>query len=92
MKKRLNLNNIWFVDQFPTTSLVIDFNRPDLAQNEIVKLLEENENNSPVGKQMYNVYFGGVFTIKNGEFSKEFPICVKDKLKDLEDGEYTLEF
>ena len=42
--------NIYNVMDFPTVSLTIDFNRPDLAQNEMVKLTEEVEKHSGIAK------------------------------------------
>lgn len=43
--------NIYNIMDFPTYEISIDFERPDLAQNELVKLVEEIiEPNSPVGK------------------------------------------
>ena len=46
----LNNKGIWFVEQFPTVSLEVDFERPDLAQNEMIKLTEEVEKNSGIAK------------------------------------------
>jgi len=39
-------NDIYNVMNFPTKKLIIDFNNPKMAQNEIIKITEEIENNS----------------------------------------------
>lgn len=46
----LNKKNIYFVDQFPTKTISIDFNNPERAQHELVKIMEEVEAECPVGK------------------------------------------
>jgi len=51
--EELNAHNIYFIWQFPTFELTVDFENPELAQNEIVKMVEAVENECPVGK-----YFG----------------------------------
>ncbi len=38
------------IDQFPKYTVEVDFNKPEYAQNEFVKLTEEVENECPVGK------------------------------------------
>lgn len=50
--KYLEYNNIYNLQDFKTYTLEVDFERPDLANNEFVKLIEEIENESPVGKQL----------------------------------------
>ena len=46
----LNKKNIYFVDQFPTKTISIDFNNPERAQNELLEIMQEVENECPVGK------------------------------------------
>jgi len=63
--EKVNNKGIWFVDQFPKVSLKIDFNRPDLAQNEMIKLTEEVEKHSGIAKAFdkpNNIGEGWVFT------------------------------
>lgn len=43
--------NIFNIMSFPYVEVQVDFSRPDLAQNEMIKLMEENEMNSPVGQK-----------------------------------------
>jgi hypothetical protein len=47
---RNNDSQIYNVEDFPVFDLDIDFNRPDLAQAEMVKLVDEVEACCPVGK------------------------------------------
>ena len=47
-----NEYGIWDIRQFPTYQVTVDFNSPELAQNEIVDLTIAVENECPVGKQM----------------------------------------
>ena len=50
--KKLNDSKIWFIEQFPTYEIEIDFNQPLLSQNKMVDLVENTiEPNSPVGRQ-----------------------------------------
>lgn len=51
--KILNENNIYYVSQFQTWSINIDFNNPELFQNKFIEITEEVEKECPVGK-----YFG----------------------------------
>jgi len=51
--EELNAHNIYFIWQFPTFKLTVDFENPTMAQNEIVKLVDAVDNECPVGK-----YFG----------------------------------
>ena len=43
-------SQIFNIEDFPTFDIDIDFNRPDIAQTQIVKWVEEVENECPVGK------------------------------------------
>lgn len=45
-------NQIYNIADFQTFNLNIDFNYPEVAQNEIVKLVEEVENECPVAKEL----------------------------------------
>jgi hypothetical protein len=45
-----NKVGIYNVDQFERFSIDIDFERPDIAQNKMVKLVEKVENECPAGK------------------------------------------
>lgn len=47
-------NNIYNVHNFPTLEIEVDFERPDLAQNEMIRLTEEVEKNSGVAKVLDN--------------------------------------
>jgi hypothetical protein len=49
----LNEYNIYFIDQFVTELEEVDFNNPELAQNNLVELTKKVGNECPVGK-----YFG----------------------------------
>ena len=51
--KELNDNRIFFVNQFNTYSIDIDFNRPDLSQNTLIDMTIAIEEECPVAK-----YFG----------------------------------
>jgi hypothetical protein len=46
-------NRIFNITQFPTYTIDIDFNNPELSQNRLIKMTEEVEKECPVGK-----YFG----------------------------------
>lgn len=50
MISKLNGNGIYFVDQFPTKTISIDFNNPERSQNELLEIMQEVENECPVGK------------------------------------------
>ena len=53
MISKLNCNDIYFVEQFQTNSnrtIAIDFNNPEKAQNELIKIMEEVEAECPIGK------------------------------------------
>lgn len=47
-----NEYGIWDIRQFPTYQVTVDFNNPELSQNEIIELTIAVENECPVGKQM----------------------------------------
>ena len=49
----LNIDRVFSIYQFPTFKVAIDFNSPELIQNELIKLTVDVENECPVGK-----YFG----------------------------------
>jgi len=49
----LNAHSIYHINQFPTFSINIDFEHPELAQNVLIELTQEVERCCPVGK-----YFG----------------------------------
>jgi len=58
--------NIFNVMNFPTVKVEIDFNNPGEAQNKMIKLVEEMEDNSPMGKSFGiegNILEGFVFTV-----------------------------
>lgn len=57
-----NEQGIYNINQFPTYSIDIDFNQPELAQNTLVELTMDVEKECPVGK-----YFG-ISTIPSGEY------------------------
>jgi len=48
-----NDQGIYNINQFPTYSLEIDFNAPELTQNKLIELTEQVEKECPIGK-----YFG----------------------------------
>lgn len=66
--------NIFNIMTFPTISLEIDFNRPDLANNEMIKMVETIEAESLVGKafgQDKNIGEGYVVTFEfNGAINR----------------------
>ena len=51
--KSLNEIGVYSIFQFPTYRVLVDFNSPELIQNELIKLTVDVENECPVGK-----YFG----------------------------------
>ena len=60
-------NNIFNIMNFDTVELEIDFDRPDIAQNKMIEMVEELEKNSPVGQSFGingNVGEGYVFTFE----------------------------
>ena len=64
--------NIFNIMNFPHGTIEIDFERPDLAQNVMIKMVEDNEKNSPVGQQFgieKNILEGYVFTAVDGQGS-----------------------
>jgi hypothetical protein len=59
--------SIFNIMNFPVLNVEIDFERPDLAQNEFIKILEIHEKNSPVGQQFgidNNILEGYVWTFE----------------------------
>ena len=48
-----NEQGIYNINQFPTYSIDIDFNQPELAQNKLIEMTMQVEDECPVGK-----YFG----------------------------------
>jgi hypothetical protein len=59
--------NIFNIMNFPTVSVTIDFNDAIMSQNTLIKLVEENEENSPVGQEFGiegNILEGYVFTFE----------------------------
>lgn len=44
------VENMFYIDQFPTYEIDIDFKFPEIAQNEMIKITEEVEAECPVGK------------------------------------------
>jgi len=57
MINKLNKHNIYHIEQFPTFTIDIDFEHPEIAQNELIKITEEIEKECPVGK-----FFGKIGT------------------------------
>lgn len=49
----LNNNDIYYITQFGVWQIDIDFNHPELVQNEVIKITNDIEKECPVGK-----YFG----------------------------------
>lgn len=49
----MNYQNIYFIDQFKTWFIDVDFNEPEKVQNKFIELTEQVEAQCPVGK-----YFG----------------------------------
>jgi len=96
--------NIYNVMSFPTVSLKIDFNRPDLVQNKMIELTEEVEKNSGIANffnKPDNIGEGWVFTLQISKiFKKGEKIIVngsenisdelRNELVHLDDGVYTL--
>jgi len=86
-------SNIYNVMNFPTWEVELDFERPDLARNKIIELVEKTiEPNSPLGCALYNSLYGGQFTIIDGKIDKYLPDLLKIKLENIKDGTYTLSF
>ena len=52
--KELNDSKIFFIDQFPTFNLEVDFESFETAQDKIIELVDKVENECPVGK-FFNV-------------------------------------
>lgn len=57
-RRNLNANNIYFIEDFKTWEIDIDFNNPHIAQNELIKLTLEIEEESVVGKHFGNEGIG----------------------------------
>ncbi len=51
MISTLNSRNIYFIDQFTTRDIDIDFNKFECSQNELIKIMEGVENECPVAKE-----------------------------------------
>lgn len=72
--KELGEKGIWFIDNFPLVEIEIDFDRPDIAQNKMIEMVDKLEQESLVGKafgQEKNVGEGYVFTFEyKGEVLK----------------------
>lgn len=51
-------HKVFNIHEFPTFELDIDFNKPELAQNELIKLTEDVERECPVGKSFGNSGIG----------------------------------
>jgi hypothetical protein len=66
--------NIFNIMDFPLYEIDIDFNKPDIAQNKLVELVDQIEHNSPVGNKfgfVGNIAEGVVFTFEyKGELYK----------------------
>lgn len=81
MLKELNDNGIYFVTQFETFEIEIDFNKPELAQERLIEITEQVEKECPVGK-----FFGvsgvgeGVVWDKIGATTSEFRFKVKGEI------------
>ncbi|MFN6074199.1 MAG: RNA ligase family protein [Fluviicola sp.] len=67
-----NANRIYNILQFPTFEVDIDFNEPELAQNEMIELTNEVEKSCPVGKffGVEGIGEGIVFTAVNDQSLK----------------------
>jgi len=71
--KTANDANIYHIWQFPKYTLEIDFNHPELVQNEIIKLVEAVEAECPVGKHFGNSGIGeGIVWKCLDDLSSEF--------------------
>jgi hypothetical protein len=71
---------IYNIHQFPTFPITIDFERPEIAQNQMIKWVEEVEAECPVGKyfDVSGIGEGIVFKPKTtGWFSSDFYFKVK---------------
>jgi len=71
--KELNEAKIFFINQFPTFSLDVDFNHPEIAHDKIVTLVNQVETQCPVGA------FFNVFGVGEGIVWK----CVENTSSDL---------
>lgn len=59
--------NIFNIMKFPIIKMEIDFERPDIAQNKFIELIEQHEKNSPVGQKFgieNNILEGHVWTFE----------------------------
>ena len=59
--------NIFNIMNYPTIKMEIDFERPDIAQNKFIELIEQHEKNSPVGQKFgieNNILEGYVWTFE----------------------------
>jgi len=65
--------NIYHINQFPTFRITIDFNYPQLSQNDLIELTKKVEDECPVGK-----YFGN-----SGVGEGIVWNCLGDKYRDL---------
>jgi len=84
-------HNIYNVMNFPHWNIELDFERPDIARNEIIDLVEKTiEPNSPLGCELGKEVFEGPFTIKDGKPSKPFSPIILETIKNLADGKYFL--
>lgn len=78
MLKELNDNGIYFVTQFETFEIEIDFNKPELAQERLIEITEQVEKECPVGKFFDVSGVGeGVVWDKIGATTSEFRFKVK---------------
>ena len=54
----LNENNIFLISQFPVYKISIDFERPEIAQQTIIDMVEVVENECPVGRYFDSIGIG----------------------------------
>jgi len=79
-------DRIFCIQNFKTWTLDIDFSKPELAQNELVSITDEVENECPVGKAFIaNEVNGCEVSMENGKLisSKYLPSIVETEVKKL---------
>jgi len=78
---KLNEHSVFYINQFPSFSIDIDFNRPELAQQKLAEYTEMVEKECPVGK-FFNVSGTGEGIVWHNaeDTSSEFKFKVKGRL------------
>jgi len=89
--------SVRLITEFPTYRLTVDLNNPEYAQNKLVELTDEVEQECPIGKTFFSPLNGALVSFINNEIVSDvyLPPSIRNNLKSVmstENNSITLSF